>query len=347
MKTILSILMVSKKLLSLCIVVFFFFSCQKEEKDRLFVIQGEAQGSTYAIKYSSTSEVINKQSIDSLLLAFDHSLSTYRTDSKISKINLGDSTIVVDDFFVETFKTSQKIYQETNGLFDPTIGVLVNAYGFGPSQEKIDLNPSKIDSLLQFVGFDKVQLNENGTISKKFRATYFDFNAIAQGYSVDVVVNFLKSKGIKNGIVEIGGEIFAFGRNNVENKNWIVGIDDPTQKPEERTLIAKIKLENLGMATSGNYRKVKFDSITGQKYVHIINPKTGLSQKSSMLSATVLASRCIDADGYATAFMIMDFENIKKMLKDRSDLYVLLIYTDENNTIQQFKSANFQSLILE
>ena len=149
----------------------------------------------------------------------------------------------MDDFFVETFKTSQKIYQETNGLFDPTIGVLVNAYGFGPSQEKIDLNPSKIDSLLQFVGFDKVQLNENGTISKKFRATYFDFNAIAQGYSVDVVVNFLKSKGIKNGIVEIGGEIFAFGRNNVENKNWIVGIDDPTQKPEERTLIAKIKLE--------------------------------------------------------------------------------------------------------
>jgi thiamine biosynthesis lipoprotein len=336
-----------KKLVSLCVFVLVLFSCEKQETEKIFIIQGEAQGSTYAVKYISKSEIISKQSIDSLLLAFDMSLSTYRPDSKISKINEGDSAQIVDDFFIETFKTSQQIYAETNGLFDPTIGVLVNAYGFGPSKEKIDLNPSKIDSLLQFVGFDKVKLNENRTISKKFNKTYFDFNAIAQGYSVDIVANYLKSKNIQNGIVEIGGEIFAFGKNTIENKNWVIGIDDPTQKPEERTLIAKIKLENLGMATSGNYRKVKIDSLTGQKYVHIINPITGLSQKSSMLSATVLAPRCIDADGFATAFMIMDMESIQKLLQKRSDLYVLIIYTDEKNKIQQFKSSNFQSLILE
>ncbi|WP_291119474.1 FAD:protein FMN transferase [Flavobacterium sp. UBA6135] len=347
MKIISSITMELKRLVSVFVIAFLVISCEYSKKEQIFILQGEAQGSTYAIKYISSNETIKKASIDSLLLEFDLSLSTYRPDSKISKINNGDTTIVVDDFFSKTFTTSQEIYQATDKLFDPTIGVLVNAYGFGPTKEKIDLNQSKIDSLLTYVGFDKVKLNEDNTISKKHSETYFDFNAIAQGYSVDVVSEFLKSKGIQNAIVEIGGEIFAFGKNTVEDKNWIVGIDDPTQSPEERTLIAKIKLENLGMATSGNYRKVKTDSLTGQKFVHIINPKTGISEKSTILSATVLASKCIDADGFATAFMIMDFEKTKKLLASRNDLYVLLIYTDENNQMQQFKTANFQTLILE
>lgn len=336
-----------KKLASAVIFTFLVISCQGKKEEQVFLIQGEAQGSTYAVKYIDSKETITKASIDSLLLAFDLSLSTYRVDSKISKINAGDSTIVVDDFFVETFKTSKNIYQTTNGFFDPTIGVLVNAYGFGPSKEKIDLNTFKIDSLLTYVGFDKVKLNDDKTISKTHPETYFDFNAIAQGYSVDVVADFLKSKGIQNGIVEIGGEIFAFGINTLDNKNWVVGIDDPTQSPEERTLIAKIKLENLGMATSGNYRKVKVDADTGKKFVHIINPKTGLSQKGTILSATVLAPKCIDADGFATAFMIMDFEETKKLLQARKDLYVLLIYTDEKGQIQQYKTNNFNKILLD
>lgn len=336
-----------KKLVSTIVALFLLISCQNLEKEQVFLIQGEAQGSTYAVKYIHSKEVITKSSIDSLLLAFDLSLSTYRPDSKISKINAGDSTIVVDDFFVETFTTSQKIYHETNGLFDPTIGVLVNAYGFGPKKEKIDLNPAKIDSLLNYVGFDKVKMNADQTISKTHPQTYFDFNAIAQGYSVDVVADFLKSKGIQNALVEIGGEILAFGTNTLETKNWTVGIDDPTQSPEERTLIAKIKLENLGMATSGNYRKVKVDSLTGEKFVHIINPKTGLSQKGNVLSATVLAPKCIDADGFATAFMIMSLDESKKILQTRKDLYVLLIYMDENNQMQQYQTNNFKELILE
>ena len=335
-----------KKSISLHLLFLLTLSCQSDEL-QFYVIQGEAQGSTYAIKYCSTEELVTKENIDSLLLAFDLSLSTYRPDSKISKINAGDSTIVVDDLFMETFSTSQQIYTETNGLFDPTIGVLVNAYGFGPSKKKIDLNAKKIDSLLEFVGFDKVKLNEDKTITKKHPETYFDFNAIAQGYSVDVVVNFLKSKGIQDGIVEIGGEILAFGSNKIEQKNWIIGIDDPTQSPEERTIIAKIKLENLGMATSGNYRKVKTDSLTGQKFVHIINPKTGVSEKSNILSATVLAPTCIEADGYATAFMIMDLETSKALLKTKKELAVLIIYTDENGKMQQFQSDNFKELIVD
>ena len=329
------------------VIALFFFSCQQESKPTFFIIQGEAQGSTYAIKYIATEEVTSKTEIDSLLTAFDLSLSTYRPDSKISKINAGDSTIVVDDFFVKTFEVSNQIFQETNGLFDPTIGVLVNAYGFGPNKKSVTLSPSQIDSTLQYVGFDKVKLNEDNTISKKHNQTYFDFNAIAQGYSVDVVVDFLKSKGIKNAIVEIGGELFALGKNTIENKNWVVGIDDPLQTPEERKLIAKVNLENLGMATSGNYRKVMIDEKTGEKFVHIINPKTGLSQKGNILSATVLAKNGVLADGYATAFMVMTLEESKFFLQNHPELHVMLLYTDAENQMQQYLTDNFKKLIIE
>jgi len=329
------------------VVALLFFSCQQESKPTFFIIQGEAQGSTYAIKYIANEEVTSKTEIDSLLTAFDLSLSTYRPDSKISKINAGDSTVVVDDFFVKTFEVSNRIFQETNGLFDPTIGVLVNAYGFGPNKKSVTLSPSQIDSTLQYVGFNKVKLNEDNTISKKHNQTYFDFNAIAQGYSVDVVVDFLKSKGIENAIVEIGGELFALGKNTIENKNWVVGIDDPLQTPEERKLIAKVNLENLGMATSGNYRKVMIDEKTGEKFVHIINPKTGLSQKGNILSATVLAKNTALADGYATAFMVMTLEESKLFLQNHPELYVMLLYTDAENQMQQYLTDNFKELIIE
>lgn len=329
------------------VITLFFFSCQQESKPTFFIIQGEAQGSTYAIKYIATEEVTSKTQIDSLLTAFDLSLSTYRPDSKISKINAGDSTIVVDDFFIKTFEVSNQIFQETDGLFDPTIGVLVNAYGFGPNKKSVTLSSNQIDSTLQYVGFDKVKLNEDKTISKTHNQTYFDFNAIAQGYSVDVVVDFLKSKGIENAIVEIGGELFALGKNTIENKNWVVGIDDPLQTHEERKLIAKVNLENLGMATSGNYRKVMTDEKTGEKFVHIINPKTGLSQKGNILSATVLAKNGALADGYATAFMVMSLEESKTFLQNHPELYVMLIYTDTENQMQQYLSDNFRKLILE
>lgn len=334
-----------KRFYSVLVVAVLFISCDKTSD--FYTIQGEAQGSTYSIKYISNEEKVTKNQIDSLLTAFDLSLSTYRPDSKISKINSGDSTVVVDDFFTETFQLSNQIYKETKGLFDPTIGVLVNAYGFGPNKKQEDLSQKQIDSLLQFVGFDKIALNSNKTISKKHQETFIDFNAIAQGYSVDVVVNYLKSKGIENAIVEIGGELFALGKNTIENKNWVVGIDDPLQKPEERTLIAKVNLENLGMATSGNYRKVMIDEVTGNKFVHIINPKTGLAQKNNVLSATVLSKSSAISDGYATAFMLMSLDESKVFLQKHPELYVMLLYSDSDNKMQQFTTENFNSLIID
>lgn len=334
-----------KRFYSFLVVVILFVSCEK--KSDFHIIQGEAQGSTYSIKYIANEEKVSKIEIDSLLTAFDLSLSTYRPDSKISKINSGDSTVVVDEFFTETFQLSDQIFKETNGLFDPTIGVLVNAYGFGPNKKQQDLSQKQIDSLLQFVGFDKIALNPNKTISKKHQETFIDFNAIAQGYSVDVVVNHLKSKGIENAIVEIGGELFALGKNTIDNKNWVVGIDDPLQKPEERTLIVKVNLENLGMATSGNYRKVMVDEKTGKKFVHIINPKTGLAQKNNVLSATVLSKSSAISDGYATAFMLMSLEESKAFLQKHPELHVMLLYSDSDNKMQRFTTENFNSLIMD
>ncbi|WP_396163036.1 FAD:protein FMN transferase [Flavobacterium sp.] len=334
-----------KRFCSFLVVAILFISCDKT--NYFFTIQGEAQGSTYSIKYIASEEKVTKNQIDSLLIAFDLSLSTYRPDSKISKINSGDSTVVIDDFFIETFQLSNQIYKETNGLFDPTIGVLVNAYGFGPNKKQENLSQKQVDSLLQFVGFDKIVLNANKTISKKYNQTFIDFNAIAQGYSVDVVVNYLKSKGIENAIVEIGGELFALGKNTIENKNWVVGIDDPLQKPEERTLIAKVNLENLGMATSGNYRKVMIDEKTGKKFVHIINPKTGLAQKNNVLSATVLSKSSAISDGYATAFMLMSLEESKLFLQNHNELCVMLLYVDATNKMHQFTTENFKALIKE
>ena len=333
-----------KRFCSFLIVSILFISCDKTTTD-FYTIQGEAQGSTYSIKYIANEEKVSKIEIDSLLTAFDLSLSTYRPDSKISKINAGDSTVVVDDFFTETFQLSNQIYKETNGLFDPTIGVLVNAYGFGPNKKQENLSQKQVDSLLQFVGFDKIALNSDKTISKKYNQTFIDFNAIAQGYSVDVVVNYIKSKGIDNAIVEIGGELFALGKNTIDNKNWVVGIDDPLQKPEERTLIAKVNLENLGMATSGNYRKVMIDEKTGKKFVHIINPKTGLAQKNNVLSATVLSKSTGLSDGYATAFMLMSLEESKLFIQKHPELYVMLLYSDEKDKTQQLISDNFKILI--
>ena len=319
-----------KRFYSVLVVAVLFISCDKTSD--FYTIQGEAQGSTYSIKYIASEEKVTKNQIDSLLTAFDLSLSTYRPDSKISKINAGDLTVVVDDFFTETFQLSNQIYKETNGLFDPTIGVLVNAYGFGPNKKQQDLSSKQVDSLLQFVGFDKIALNSNKTISKKHQETFIDFNAIAQGYSVDVVVNYLKTKGIENAIVEIGGELFAMGKNTIDNKNWVVGIDDPLQKPEERTLIAKVNLENLGMATSGNYRKVMIDKKTGKKFVHIINPKTGFPA-TGLTSVTIYGSSAEFANALSTSIMVLGKEKGKNLALQFPH-YGFLFITDQGKIIR-------------
>lgn len=328
------------------VVLMTLLSCQTETKPSFYIITGEAQGSTYALKYIAKKEVVSKKQIDSLLQAFDQSLSTYVIDSEISQWNSGDTTKALGLLFKETFELSQKIHLATDGLFDPSIGVLVNAYGFGPVKTLASPpNSKQIDSLKQFMLFKQLRWSEDDKIKGYRSGMYLDFNAIAQGYSVDVLIRFLENKGIDNALVELGGEIRSLGRNTIDEKSWIIGIDDPTQSPEERKLIARITLENRGMATSGNYRKIKTDPETGAKFVHILNPITGQSEKNTILSVTVLASTAAEADGYATALMLMNISQIQEWSSRFPEVDLLVLY-NEDETLQEWETDGFNRVRL-
>ena len=322
-------------------------ACQPSVNEKVYLIEGEAQGSTYHIKYIAERDENLKPAIDSILEVIDRSMSTYRPDSSISKINQGDTTVVVDEHFRKVFEASRQIWQESEGLFDPTVGVLVNAWGFGKQKiSEADLpTDKKIDSLRKYVGFDKVALTEKNLIKKRYTEILFDFNAIAQGYTSDVVANYLSAKGIKNYIVEIAGEMYLKGRNTVEDKSWTIGVENPLKPLDDRDLVATIQFTNQGLATSGNYRKVWTDS-NGRKYVHSINPLTGRATQSDVLSATVVAPSTMLADGYATMFMVMGLAKSKAFLEKHPDLAVLLVYSDDKHQEATYKTKSFEKLII-
>ena len=264
-----------------------------------------------------------------------NSLSTYLPHSDISKINSGDATVVVDSYFLEVFEKSTRIHQETNGFFDPTVGNLVNAWGFGPKKEKNDLNSDEIKKLMQYVGLDKVRI-VNRKVIKDSPEIYLDFNSIAKGYGIDIIGRFLESKNIHNYLVEIGGEIRARGKKQNGNY-WKVGIDNPNTDGS-RSISRSISLVNQSMASSGNYRKFRVSN-DGKKYVHTINPKTGDALESNLLSATVIANKdCADVDGYATAFMAMGLEKTKEFLQTHTDISVFLLFTNTNGEIEEFSN---------
>lgn len=322
-------------------------ACQPSVNEKVYLIEGEAQGSTYHIKYIAERDENLKPAIDSILEVIDLSMSTYRSDSAISKINQGDTTVVVDEHFRKVFEASQQIWQESEGLFDPTVGVLVNAWGFGKQKiSEADLpTDKKIDSLRKYVGFDKVALTEKNLIKKRYTEILFDFNAIAQGYTSDVVANYLSTRGIKNYIVEIAGEMYLKGKNTVEDKSWTIGVENPLKPLDDRDLVATIQFTNQGLATSGNYRKVWTDS-NGRKYVHSINPLTGRATQSDVLSATVVAPSTMLADGYATMFMVMGLAKSKAFLEKHPDLAVLLVYSDDKHQEATYKTKSFEKLII-
>ncbi|MGB0890720.1 MAG: FAD:protein FMN transferase [Flavobacteriaceae bacterium] len=310
-----------------------FYSCKKEVKHEVFRLQGTVFGTTYNIIYKG--EKNYQKSIDSLFYLVNKSVSTYLPTSDISKINKGDSLIVVDEVFSEVFKKSKRIFKETEGYFDPTVGNLVNAWGFGPKMELIDLDSTQVKKHMLLVGLNKVSLVE-GRIKKDNPNIYLDFNSIAKGYGIDVVGRFLESQIIADYLIEIGGEIRARGK-SPKDKPWRVGIDNPNTDGS-RTISNFVDLSNMSMASSGNYRKYRI-SKSGKKYVHTINPKTGFAKESNLLAATVYApTDCADVDAYATAFMAMGLEKTKLFVKKYNSINVVLIYMNEKGEIEKFTS---------
>lgn len=304
--------------LSFCFLV---FGCKKELKNTK--LSGEIFGTTYSIIYNSN--VNYKKQIDSLFNSVNNSLSTYKTSSLISKINRNEDTIV-DSHFETVFNASKQLFLNTNGAFDPTIGAVVNAWDFGPTGKIENLDSLKIDSLMKSVGFNNV-LIKNKTVTKPKEA-FIDFNAIAKGYGVDVIGEFLEYKKIANYLIEIGGEIRAKGINIEKQKPWKVGIEMPLFDGTQ-AILKSINLQDEAMATSGTYRKFKVDK-HGNRYAHIIDTKTGYPSKTNLLSISVIAENCMIADAYATAFKTMGIEKIKDFLKTQPALKVFLIFENDN-----------------
>lgn len=315
------------------------FSCTPEQKKIMF--QGQTQGTYYAVTYFDSKGRNFQPQVDSILQAFDLSVSMWVPESIISRINEGDSLVQPDDWFKDIFKRSLKIAANTDGAFDFTVGPLVNAWGFG-FKGKMKMDQARVDSLRQLVDYKTVRL-EDGKIIKDKMNVKFDFNGIAQGYAVDVIGNFLSSKGIKKYLVDIGGEVYAKGV-KPDGKSWLVGIENPASDSlSERTINSTVKLLDKALSTSGSYRKYYEEN--GFRYSHTIDPKTGYPVRHNLLSISVLANDCATADGYATAFMVMGYKKARDFVENEPDLEAFFIIDAGTGTYQTYATKGFEEII--
>jgi len=306
---------------------------------------GLTQGTTFSITYQEklfvSYEKIN-QAIDEKLLEIDRSLSVYNPSSLISSINRNE-TVNADKLFEEAFIVSEKVSEMTDGLFDITIGPLVKAWGFGPDAMR-SFDPSKRDSLISFVGYRRVRLI-NGMVEKDDLRIWIDMNAVAQGYSVDVISRLLEDFGISNYLVEIGGEIRASGQRG--DRLWRVGVDRPVDGNfyPGANLAAVIELSNEALATSGNYRKFHVED--GIRYSHTIDPKSGFPARNRLLSATILAPDAATADAFATACMVAGPDGAKDMILKYEFLEGYLIYSGDSGEYLTWISEGLNRKIRE
>ena len=300
-------------------------------------IQGDAFGTTYQVIVESESNSSKiKQSIDSIFEVVNNSMSTYRSNSIISKVNQSQNPVKVDSHFIEVFEKSKDIWKLSNGYFDPTAGSIVNLYGMGPNNKLQSINEYKIDSVMQYVGLDKVYLNQQNFIVKTDENVYIDFNAIAKGYSVDLIKDLLININSNNFLIEVGGELITMGVNE-KNKKWKVAIQNPV---DLNSYYSEITLDGMSLATSGNYRKFRIDSETGVRYAHIVNPINGQSMSNNILSASVIANSCIEADAWATSLMLMDPMEAVEIINNIVDIEVLIL-TAVNDQIIPIKSDDW------
>ena len=306
---------------------------------------GFTQGTTYSIVYDNSININTldlKLKVEKILHDFDMSLSVYQDSSVISKINSNEN-VLVDSFFIDVFTKSVLISDMTNGAFDITVGPLVRAWGFGPDDHK-NFTAEKRDSLMKLVGMEKISL-VNGHVIKSDPGIKLDVNAIAQGYSVDVVCRYLRSLGILNCLVEIGGEVRAIGTK--ADALWRIGID----RPEDNNMIpgqslqAIIKISDKAVSTSGNYRKFYVED--GIKYSHTIDPKTGYPAKNRLLSVTIIADDCTMADGIATACMVMGKEKAVEFITSNSQLSAYLVFSDDSGNFKSWMSDELKKSITE
>jgi FAD:protein FMN transferase len=317
-------------------------TCKKPVYDSF---TGFTQGTTYSIVYENKDNIapeVLKTRIDKLLHDFDMSMSGYNDSSIISKINRNEDA-VPDSFFIDVYNKSLLVWKMSGGAFDITVGPLVRAWGFGPDDHK-NFTEAKKDSLLKLVGMEKISL-VNGRLIKSNPGINIDVNAIAQGYSVDVVCRYFESIGISNCLVEIGGEVRGIGKK--AGALWRIGID----RPEDNNMVpgqslqAIIKISDKAVSTSGNYRKFYVED--GVKYSHTIDPKTGYPAKNRLLSATIIADDCTMADGIATACMVLGKEKAIDFILAHPQFSAYFVFSDDEGNFKTWISENLKKIITE
>lgn len=312
------------------------FVLHRQGKKQLYLAQGQIFGTEYHIQYESD------ENLDTLILkelgAVDASLSMFNKNSTVTLINSNASNNT-DPLFREVFNLSKKISPETQGAFDVTVAPLVNAWGFG-FKHAANVNQHQIDSMLTFVGIDKVRL-EGDRIVKDDPRVMFDFSSIAKGYGVDRVARMFLRHGVTNFLIEIGGEISLKGK-HPSGRMWKVGVNKPVDdsNPDAGDVIQTFSITDAAMATSGNYRRFYFKN--GKRYAHTIDPKTGMPVAHNILSATVITSDCATADAYATAFMVMGVDKAKEVLKKHPELMGYFIYDKGNGQMGTWMSPKLE-----
>lgn len=341
-----------------------FQSCKTDPSttnDSYQRLSGETMGTTYHIAYKDSLNRDFKKEIDQLLEAVNMDVSTYIDSSFISQFNQAESEILFLNIldkkalskhahFRLNFEKAGEVYKKSNGYFDPTVMPLVNYWGFGYTEKKAveKVDSLKIDSLMQFVGFDKVTQRslEDGSVYlvKSVPGVQLDFSALAKGYGVDVVGLLLEKNGVENYMVEIGGEVRTKGKNHT-NDWWKVGINTPDEKADISDFESKVLLINRSLATSGNYRN--FYKVNEKKYGHTINPHTGFPEKNKLLSASIFAEDCMTADAWATACMAMGLEKAFDLVSNTEGLDGYFIYSEEDGNLMHMHTKGLEKMFEE
>ena len=329
---------------TLVIVVLLLFSlfAQKKEQQQ-YTLRGYAQGTDYSIKYFAESPLVSGAEVDSILLKIDSSMSLYKPYSLISQFNKATRSFRMDHHFLSVINKSFEIYKATDGRFDITVAPLVQAWGFGPKPIVVFPDSAKVKELLKNVGMDLLSVQGN-ELFKKQPGVQIDLNGIAQGYSVDVVADYLLHKGIRCFVVEIGGEIRMKGP-KPDGTAMRVGIEGPALNEQSEPQLRHVISFNEGaVTTSGNYRK--YLQAAGKKISHLINPKTGYPLDNQLISVTIFAKDALTADGYDNAVMAMSVEQALAFAGANKNMEAYIIYHRKNGSVTDTLTAGFKKMIV-
>ncbi|MCB9284439.1 MAG: FAD:protein FMN transferase [Lewinellaceae bacterium] len=348
--------------------VFLFLSCKSSAPEQVsdyLRLGGETMGTTYHVTYRDSLGREFLAPVDSLLIAFNQDVSTYIESSVISRFNRSaepfDLGISLEEaqalpipargdrpaeHFAANYAASLSYYHLSGGAFDPSVMPLVNFWGFGYTAKRPveTVDSSQVDSLRLLVGMDSVLIYEGNFLKKKKPGVQLDFSAIAKGYGVDLVGVFLEDHGIRDYLVEIGGEVRARGVNE-QGEAWRIGINTPTPEAGIDEIQMAVRLPDRALATSGNYRN--FYEVEGRKYAHTINPKTGYPELNTLLSASVFAPTCTEADALATACMVMGLEKAFDFINSQENLEGYFIFGKDDGTMDVRYTSGLEEFLLK